>query len=345
VPNEDVTPRTDRDVPMQWVGLALAVSVIPLFFLFRHFTGSSAIAAFMAAVMLVAGFFFSAVASYMAGVVGSSNNPISGVTIATVLTTALLLLALGTGSATGPAAAILVGAVVCCAASMGGDTLQDLKAGQLVGSTPWKQQVVEVGSVLVSAVVIAPILSLLLDAYGIGTATPAHPEPLEAPQATLMASVAHGVFAGGLPWDMVAGGMLVAVGVIALDEALRLRGSRFRTPVLAVAVGIYLPLKLGVAILAGGLVAWAAERARRRRGRAEDPGQPGVLFAAGLITGEALLGILLAIPIVLNAGKNPLDLEKGPFAWPGLLLVLVVLYVLYHIATRSPQTEAPNANR
>ncbi|HUT34361.1 MAG TPA: oligopeptide transporter, OPT family [Planctomycetota bacterium] len=328
--------RTDRDVPMQWVGIALALSVVPLFFVFRHFTGNSGVAALLAAVMLVAGFLFSAVASYMAGVVGSSNNPISGVTIATVLTTALLLLALGTGSAAGPAAAILVGAVVCCAAAIGGDVMQDLKTGQLVGATPWKQQVMEAVSVLAAALVIAPILSLLLNAYGIGEATAARPNALRAPQATLMASVAKLVFTGGLPWIMVASGGVLAVGIIVLDEALRLRGSRFRTPVLAVAVGIYLPFELGVAIFAGGLAAWAAQRVVRRRGSREDPEQPGVLFAAGLITGEALLGILLAIPIVLNKGGNPLDVDLagGPLTWPGLALFGLVVLALHTVGTR-----------
>ncbi len=338
--------RTDRDVPMPWVGLALGASVLPLFFIFRHFTGSSGLAVFLAGAMLVGGFLFSAVASYMAGVVGSSNNPISGVTIATVLTTALLLAALGTGRAAGPAAAILVGGVVCCAAAIGGDVMQDLKTGQLVGATPWKQQAMEAAAVLAAALVIAPILSLLLAAYGIGAATASRPKPLDAPQATLMASVAKGVFGGGLPWVMVASGMVIGLGVILLDEALRLRGGRFRTPVLAVAVGIYLPLRLSVAILAGGLVAWAAERAARRRGRPEEPqGRPGVLFAAGLITGEAFLGILLAIPIAIKAGKNPLALREHPLAWPGVVLALSVLSVLYWIATRPPQQEAPNANR
>jgi len=337
-------PRTERDAPMQWVGLALVASVVPLFFVFRHMTGQAGIAAFMALVMLVAGFLFSAVASYMAGLVGSSNNPISGVTIATILTSSLLLLALGTGSATGPAAAILIGAVVCCAAAIGGDVLQDLKTGQLVGATPWKQQVMEAVGVVAAAFVIAPILTLLLEAYGIGVATAAHPDPLPAPQATLMASVASDVFHRNLPGTMIGIGIGVAAAAIALDLILERRGSAFRTPVLAVAVGIYLPLELGVAILAGGLVAWAAGRAASSssagRGRA-------VLFAAGLITGEALLGILLAIPIVANKGKNPLDLglKGGPLRWLGLLLVLSVVYVLYRVATSAPGTGVPHEDR
>jgi putative OPT family oligopeptide transporter len=304
----------------------------------------------MAAVMLVAGFLFSAVASYMAGLVGSSNNPISGVTIATILTSALLLLALGTGTAAGPAAAILIGAVVCCAAAIGGDNLQDLKTGHLVGATPWKQQVMQAVGVTAAAFVVAPILSLLLRAYGIGEATAAHPEPLSAPQATLMASVAKGVFDGRLPWTMIAVGMAGAVAVIVLDLVLERRKSRFRTPVLAVAVGLYLPLELGTAILAGGVIAWLVGRLRARAAGTKRPAAPaapaggGVLFAAGLITGEALLGILLAIPIVIAGGTNPLriPLEGGPTAWPGGILLLVVAGALAAVGLRSGRDGAPS---
>jgi len=344
-------PRTERDAPMPWIGVALAVSAIPLFFVFWHVTGHVGISAFMAMVMLVAGFLFSAVASYMAGIVGSSNNPISGVTIATLLVSSLLLVALGTESATGPAAAILIAAVVCCAAAIGGDNLQDLKTGHLVGATPWKQQVMQVVGVLSAAFVIAPILSLLLKGYGIAVPTPELPEPLPAPQATLMASVARGVFEWNLPWPMIGVGMGVAVAVIAIDLVLERRQSGFRTPVLAVAVGLYLPLELGTAILAGGLIAWATGRYRRRRHgevrRSAVSTGPGVLLAAGLITGEALVGILLAIPIVAAGGKNPLDvgLEGGPPSWPGAVLLLAVMAVLYAVAVRKEADTPPEPPR
>ncbi|MFP4057718.1 MAG: OPT family oligopeptide transporter [Candidatus Brocadiia bacterium] len=327
--------RAERDAPMPWVGLAVGVSAVPLFFVFWHVAGRVGVAAVMAVVMLVAGFLFSAVASYMAGLVGSSNNPVSGVTIATILVSALLLLALGTGAA-GPAAAILIGGVVCCAAAIGGDSLQDLKTGHLVGATPWKQQVMQGVGVLAAALVVAPILSLLLHAYGIGERTAAHPNALAAPQATLMASVARGVFARDLPWATIAVGAGLGVGVIALDAGLERRGSRFRTPVLAVAVGVYLPFRLGVAILAGGLVAAAA-----RRGDHGPAAGRGVLLAAGLITGEALAGILLAVPIVANRGQNPLALagDALPLAWPGALLMLGVVVALYRVATRPPPAD------
>ena len=338
---DGAVPRTERDVPMPWVGVAFVLSAVPLFYLFRHLIGNTTTAAVMAGVMLVAGFLFSAVASYMAGLVGSSNNPVSGLTIATILFTALLLLGLGMGTAAGPAAAVLVGAVVCCAAAIGGDNMQDLKTGHLVGATPWKQQVMQAVGVLSAALVMAPVLTLLLKAYGIGEKTAAHPQALPAPQASLMASVARGVFEKSLPWGLLGVGMGVAVAVIALDLWLERRRSAFRTPVLAVAVGIYLPLEMGVAILLGGLAAWVVGRRRREGAHSQ-----GVLFAAGLITGEALVGILLAIPIVANAGKNPLaiTLAGGPLLWPGAALMAVVLVALWRVGSHAGPREGSEAD-
>ncbi|MFP3942228.1 MAG: OPT family oligopeptide transporter [Thermoanaerobaculia bacterium] len=347
---EDTRERTDRDTPMNWALVAMAVAVVPLFLIFDYFTGSVGIGAVMAVAMLVAGFLFAAVAGYMAGLVGSSNNPISGVTIATVLVSSLLLLWLmGSGSAAGPAAAIFVGAVVACAAAIAGDNMQDLKAGYIVGATPYKQQIMQVVGVAASAVVMAPVLSLILNAYGIGVPTEEHPNPLAAPQAGLMAAVARGVFSQDLPWLMVGLGAAVAVAVILLDLYLEKRGTAFRTPVLAVAVGIYLPLELEVPILLGGLLAWAAgrvyTRSTQRAGHQDEAPieeartvgeRHGLLFAAGLITGEALLGILLAIPIVLwgtTENPNPLAFWGTlDTVWPGLALLALVMFGLYRVA-------------
>ena len=222
----------------------------------------------------VAGFLFSSVAGYMAGLVGSSNNPISGVTIATVLTVSLVLLVvLGTqldftvdaARATAAAAtAILVGGVVACAAAIAGDNMQDLKAGQIVGATPYKQQIMQMIGVVAAALVIAPVLSLLFQAYGLGDVFPRAgmdpSEALRAPQATLMASVAEGVFQRNLPWTMIWIGAGIAVALIVLDKVLEFKKSSFRTPVLAVAVGIYLPIELDMTIGIGGIIAWAIAR-------------------------------------------------------------------------------------
>jgi putative OPT family oligopeptide transporter len=336
--------RTERDLPMPWVMAAIGLSVVPLFFIFWHISGVAWVALVMAVLMLVAGFLFAAVAGYMAGLVGSSNNPISGVTIATILSSSLLLVAmLGRDSRVGPAAAIMIGAVVCSAAAIAGDNMQDLKAGRLVGSTPYRQQIMQVVGVIVAALVMAPLLDLLLSAYGIGVPTEAHPRPLRAPQATLMASVAHGVFRGRLPWDMVGLGVVVGLVVVAIDGVLSRRKSAFRVPVLAVAVGIYLPFELAVPIFLGGLIAWAAARRRKARStgsseRARAQGtlaaeRHGLLFGAGLITGEALMGIVLALPIVVTGRTDALALFKG-MTVPSLGFVLLggVMAALYFIA-------------
>jgi putative OPT family oligopeptide transporter len=308
----------------------------------------------MAVVMLIAGFLFSAVASYMAGLVGSSNNPVSGMTIATLFTSALLLASMGMESPAGPMAAIFIGAVVCCAIAIGGDNMQDLKTGQLVGATPWKQQVMQMIGVLAGALVMAPVLTLLLEAYGIGPIVIPGKESdvLQAPQATLMASVAKGVFTKDLPWPMVGWGCGIAAGVILCDLFLEARKAVFRMPVLAVAVGLYLPLELGAAIFFGGLVAWAVNGFHLRRIAAEADGElqnsmrqvadtsqrSGLLLAAGLITGEAILGILLAIPIVANEGVNPLEIEsisKMNLVWPGMILFALILILLYRTGTQT----------
>lgn len=326
-----VVAAAERDAPMPWVLGGIVACVVPIFFLYGEIVASYGIAAAMAVMMLVAGFLFSSVAAYMAGLVGSSNNPISGVTMATMLLASLLLLGLIGSDARGPAAAIMIGAVVCCAASLGGDLLQDLKTGQLVAATPWKQQTALAAGVLVSVFVMAPILNLLLHAYGIGVPTSEHPNPLVAPQATLMASVAQGVFHGGLPWGMVATGAGIGVAIIVLDEWLRRTGARWRAPVLAVAVGIYLPLEVDTPIFVGGLIAWAVQR---RRGREDTGAGHGTLFAAGLITGEALVGILLAIPIVLTGSTEAFALPAAwrPGALAGLAAVAVAAWLLHRTA-------------
>jgi putative OPT family oligopeptide transporter len=339
------TLRTERDMPMQWVLLVIALSIIPLFFLYHYLVGHLAMSLAMAIIMVIAGFVFSAVSGYMTGLVGSSNNPVSGVTIATLLFASLLLLVVfGQAGGKGAAAAILIGAVVACAAAIAGDNLHDLKTGWLVGATPWKQQVMLIVGTGVSAFVMAPVLNLLLNAYGIGPQSPAHPQSLTAPQATLMASVAKGVFEGGLPWTMVFIGMGVAVAIIAFDMWLEKRDAPFRTPVLAVAVGIYLPVELSTPIFIGGVVAPLVKRALRKRSFAseddrKDAAQRGLLLSSGFITGEALVGIFMAIPIVLSGRSNVLAFwGVHESALPGLFLLALVAWGLYRVA-------APKAGR
>ncbi|MFQ6675795.1 MAG: OPT family oligopeptide transporter [Fidelibacterota bacterium] len=335
-------PRTERDTPVKWVGTALLVSLIPIFAVYVYVIKDPAPSLVMAVIMLIAGFLFASVAAYMAGLVGSSNNPISGVTIATILFSSLLLAALvGTGSVVGPAAAIFVGAVVACAAAIGGDNLQDLKAGYLVGATPWKQQVMQIVGVLSAAVVLAPVLVLIEKAYGIGVPTPEHPNPLAAPQATLMASVAEGVFSRDLPWGMIVTGMILAVVVIYLDTVQHKKGAAFRLPVLAVAVGVYLPFELSVPIFVGGGVHWLVKRRKGRRetNEGEISGNRGLLFASGLITGEAIVGILMAIPIVVSGDRDVLAVVAEPLGTlPGIVLLLAVVTLLYRVAGKNAKT-------
>lgn len=331
-------PRTEFDAPALWVAVPFLLVLAPMALIYHSAVHDGIAAVVMTGLMAGAAFLFSAVAAYMAGLVGSSSNPVSGVTIATIALAALVLVpVMGGGNPAGPAAALLIGAVVCCAAAMGGDNLQDLKTGYLVGATPWKQQIMQVVGVATAAVVIAPVLVLLQAKYGIGEATAEHPQPLSAPQAMLMASLARGVFGGTLPWGMVGLGAAIGVAVIWADRRLAARNAGFRMPVLAVALGIYLPLKLSAAILAGGLVSAAA---RRGMAGSEDGGRRrGLLFAAGLVTGEALMGILLAVPVAVSGiwpaiGADPLQLFVVPplGGWPGLAVLAVVTVLLHRTA-------------
>jgi putative OPT family oligopeptide transporter len=335
--NQTDIPRTEKDMSMKWILILIIGSVIPLYLVYQVFVQDVAISITMALIMLVAGFVFSAVAGYMAGLVGSSNNPISGVTIATILVSSLLLvLLMGKGAPNGPAAAIIIGSVVCCAAAIAGDNMQDLKAGYIVGATPWRQQVMQLVGVISGAVVIAPVLMLLQKAYGFAGQASATERALPAPQANLMASVAEGVFHGGLPWSYVFIGMLIAVGIIIFDQYLQSKGSTFRTPVLAVAIGFYLPFELSVPIFAGGLIHHAIKLYNTRNSlpqeRIDKSARNGLLFASGLITGEALTGILLAIPIVLLAKRNislPLWEDIPGSGFFGVFILAGVAYWLY----------------
>jgi putative OPT family oligopeptide transporter len=340
--------RLEHDMPMNIILILIGASVIPLFLIFWHFTDSWWIGAVMAVVMVIAGFLFSAVASYMAGLVGSSNNPVSGITISTILVSALLLLGLGLKSPVGPISAILIGGVVCCAAAIGGDNLQDLKCGQLVGSTPWKQQVMQILGVVVAAFAMAPVLNLLNDAYVIGTG-------LSAPQANLMGTVAFGVFEGGLPKTIIGIGAAIAVVVIVIDILLQRSGSKIRIPVMAFAVGVYLPFDLNVSIFLGGVISWLVSRTLDRAGaspeRRGEVERNGLLAAAGFITGEALLGVGLAVPIVLDwpivvealpkeAGDPTTHGRLEDFAPPALAFAVVVLVLLYVLALRKERRTA-----
>lgn len=345
----EAVAETDRDLPMKWMLIALVVFVIPLALLYQAIVGQWTVSIPMTIIMIVAGFLFVSVSAYLAGLVGSSNNPVSGITIATILfASVVLVFLLGRDSPIGAVAAIMIGAVVCCAAAVGGDNLQDLKAGYIVGATPWKQQLMLAIGAFSCALIMAPVLNLLAAAYGIGAPTPEHPNALSAPQATLMASVAKGMFGGKLPWGMIAIGAGIGALIIALDEWLKARGAKFRVPVLAAAIGIYLPLELMVPIFLGGLLSHFVQRKHKVSDDNEEEKdrihRPGTLFSAGLITGEALMGIAIAIPIVVSGSAEVLALpEAWHFnQWIGLVVLAIVGWLLYRTGSKSrPQHELP----
>jgi len=251
-------------------------------------------------------------------VVGASSNPLSGVTMMSVLFMSILLLFLMGGdinktisAATLGGIAIIIAGFVTCAGAVSCDNLQDLKAGQLVGATPWKQQVMLVVGVIVGAALMAPIFNTLYQAYGIGDVFPrAGMDPTQAmgaPKAAMMAIVAKGVFARTIDWNLVSMGAVAAIVVIALDEMLRSSNVGFRMPILPVAMGVYFPLDITLPILAGGMISYFARRrienARGQLGinfaQARDGAKRrGILMASGLVAGESLVGILVAAMIV-----------------------------------------------
>tara|TARA_Y100000590_G_scaffold335380_1_gene381767 strand:+ start:920 stop:2767 length:1848 start_codon:yes stop_codon:yes gene_type:complete len=318
------TPKEEQDIPINFVGIVLLIMLIPVFLLYLNIIQSTGIAILLTFILIIFGFLFSAVAAYMAGVVGSSNNPISGVTIATILFSSLLLFfLLGADSNSGSAGAIMIGAIVCCAAAIGGDNLQDLKTGYIVGATPWKQQIMQIIGVLSASVVLGVVLDILHTAYTIGSPS------LSAPQATLMKSVADGVFKGNLPWDFVYFGAAIAVIIILLDIRQEKRGSEFRIPVLAVAVGIYLPIELTVPIFIGGMINHLA----KNTGTSTSSEENGLLLASGLITGETLMAIFIALPIFLTGNKDWWPIFPG-YNILGILSFIAIIFWIYNTAIK-----------
>jgi putative OPT family oligopeptide transporter len=330
---------------MKYVLLGVIAASVPLMLMYHSVVGSFLVSIPMTLAMIVLAFLFCSVSGYMAGLVGSSNDPVSGMIIATILAASAMLLVVTHGNAQiGPVAAVMIGAAVCCALSIAGDNVQDLKCGQIVGATPWRQQLMIGIGAVTCATVLAPVLNLLNRAYGIGVPDALHPHPLLAPQATMMAAVSKGLFGGSLPWTMIWIGVAFGVAIISLDEYLRARGSSFRTPVLAVAVGAYLPIDISVPIFVGGMLSHFAGRARAQ-GASESLGGGGMLFAAGMIAGESLTGVILAVPIVASGRADvmalPASLQLGDASASllGLAMFTVLSVWLYRVASRRPTTQ------
>lgn len=326
----ETVERTEQDLAKPTMLAILAAGAVATVGLYWALIDDLAIALTAGLVMVVASFFFVAVSSYIVGLVGSSNNPVSGMTICALLFSAAVLLLLGMTGTKGVLAALGVAGVVCCAAATAGDTSQDLKTGYLVGASPWRQQVAQLIGIALPTMLIAPVLTLLHHAYGIGTGGE---QSLRAPQATLFANIAQALFGQGeMPWNMVLIGAGIAVGLLVLDKFLERSGSKFRAHVMPVAVGIYLPLGLSVPIFVGGYI----HHLLSKRGQAAT--NRGILIGSGLIAGEALAGILIALLIYTTGRAYPIPLFDS-----GLLTFVAaaaVIWLVYRAA--QPQTEQPS---
>ena len=345
-------PRTERDIPIGLVGLITVACLVPIGWLLGDFSFASGLGDHVALLVVggllyvvVMSFFVSAVCGYMAGLIGSSNSPLSGVGILVVIGAALLLV-LGikplVGVAAGPALvafALFTTAVIFAVATIANNNLQDLKTGQLVDATPWKQQVALVIGVIVGAAIIPPIMDLLNHAYGFaGTAgvDPAH--ALAAPQAALISALAQGVIQGNLDWSLIGMGAAIGAGVIALDELLARVGNGARLPPLAVGLGIYLPTQTTLMIVVGAVVGWYFDKRADRSPKPEATKQLGVLLASGMIVGESLLGVVIAALVVFSGKTTPLALVADSFEgiaiWIGAIVFAIAMIVLYRWASR-----------
>jgi len=338
---EDIE-RTDRDLSSRQISLGLLVVSIPIFILYGYMTGSTGIGLVAGIAMLIAAFFFVAVSSYITGLVGSSNNPVSGMVIVTVLFASILLLAFGLSGDEGILAVLVVAGVVACASCTAGDVSQDLKTGYLLKATPGKQQIAQMIGVAAAAFIIVPVLTVLHEAYGIGTGQPG---ALAAPQASLFAGITSAMFGERtLPWSMVVIGAVVGLALIGIDEFLRRRGSVFRTHVMPVAVGIYLPLALAVPIVLGGAVRAIV---LRTAGRSSHDGasetqhktvRRGVLFSSGLIAGESIMGILLGV-LIVGGIKTPVRIVKSDIV--SLLAFSAAVAALSYVAMSGKELSDP----
>jgi putative OPT family oligopeptide transporter len=341
-------PRSERDIPIGIVGIVGVACMVPLAalsvaFLYGGALGGLVLPLTIGAIVyvIVAGFLVATACGYMAGLIGSSNSPVSGLGILAVLGASLLLLAIGHGL--GPTAApalvayaLFTTAVVLCVATIANDNLQDLKTGQLVDATPWRQQVALIVGVIMGALVIPPILDLLNHAYGFAGAPALHgatnAQPLPAPQATLISALAKGVIQGQIDWGLIGIGALVGAAIVAIDAALRGAG-RIALPPLAVGIGIYLPAGTVLPVVIGALLGWAYDRYVSRGKYPEMAKRIGVLLASGLIVGESLFGVVLAGVIVASGKGTPLAVVGDAFAGYanalGTLAFTIVALALY----------------
>jgi len=358
--NAATLPRTEQDIPIGIVGLVSLLCVLPVGVLLAQFVAGSGLGEHLVFLVLsgvlyvaVMSFLVSAVVGYMAGLIGSSNSPLSGIGILAVIGFALILVFgvhAGSSPATGTAFvayALFVTAVVFAAAAIANNNLQDLKTGQLVDATPWKQQTALVIGVVAGAVIIPPILDLLNRAYGFAGAPGPHREhPLPAPQAGLISALAQGVIQNNVDWSLIETGGLIGVLVIGADALLRrLKPGAHLSP-LAVGLGIYLPTQSTLMVVVGAVAGWIFERHADARARSEATKQLGVLLASGMIVGEGLVGVLVAALVAFSGQDFPLSLVGDSFAangavWLGGAVFAGVIYLLYRWAGRAFMADEP----
>jgi putative OPT family oligopeptide transporter len=338
-------PRTEQDIPVGIMTLVGVACLVPLVFLTHAFLADTplaphfpVLAALAVGYVIVAGFFVAAVCGYMAGLVGSSNSPVSGVVILAVLGAAVTLAAVApalglvdAGQALVAFSLFVTSILIAVAAN---DNLQDLKTGQLVDATPWRQQLALVIGVVAGSLVIPPVLDLLNHAYGFAGAPNLNSiasEPLPAPQATLISTLAKGVITGGLDWGLLGAGVLLGAGLVAADAAVR-RFSRHSLPPLAVSLAIYLPLAVTGTLIVGAFAGWFYDRWAAKGARPDAARRMGVLLASGLVVGESLFSVGLAGIIVATGKEAPLavvsDFET-PATWLGLAAFAALVTGLY----------------
>jgi putative OPT family oligopeptide transporter len=347
----------DRDLAPQWIILITAVCLAIAAYLAFTFARSTVLApnavmltAIAVPLVLLVGFLIAGICGYMAGLIGASNSPISGVGILSiVLCASVLALAIAPSDETREplvAFALFITAIIFACATISNDNLQDLKTGQLVGASPMRQQIALIVGVGAGAAVIPSVLNLLAKAYGFAGAANVGvvaPNPLPAPQATLISALAQGVIGGALDWKMIGIGALVGVGLIVLDAALGAM-KKLRIPPLAVGIGIYLPMSATFAVIIGAVISHWYDKRARATPNPERAERLGTLVASGLIVGESLWGVINAGLIVGFASDAPIGLVPEDFAparWLGLLGFIAIVVWLYGWMLRRSAASAP----
>ncbi len=357
--------RTERDVPINYVVWGIIFLLIPIFVLityyivppeqsisnhFRYF-----LCGFTTLYVFIGGFLFCSISAYFAGLIGSSNTPVSGLLVSSLLICCLILLAffgMQGGIAGRELFGIILGisssVIICVGLAISNDTMQDLKVGQIVGATPWKQQFMLILGVVVAAFIVPPILDLLYNAYGIGGVFPRpgmnKAQMLAAPQAGLMATVAEGVYTHNLEWSMITLGIIIAVICIVIDEIVK-KNFNTRLPVLAVGLGIYLPMSTTIPVIIGGFLAYAIQLRLNRmyphagkETQANKHRHRGLLLACGIVAGASIMGVLLAIPFAIKQSSDALKIMPEQFTYlAGLLSIIVTAFLcawIYRVVVR-----------